>query len=151
METTVQLSRPSELGDWVYQVIRERILNLQYAPGEQLQLEKLADAMRVSRTPVREALLRLEQDGLVRSVARVGFFVTEITDRDMRELFEIRELLESHTASRAALAVTDDDLAELDRLIQRGTASAERGDLDDYLDADADFHSFLIARAIRRL
>jgi DNA-binding GntR family transcriptional regulator len=146
-ETMVEPSRPSALSDWAYHVVRERILNLQYAPGEQLQLERLSEAMQVSKTPVREALLRLEQDGLVRSVTRVGFFVAEITKRDLEELFEIRESLESYTARKAALVLTDDDLAKLDSLIQRGTASAERGDLDDYLEADADFHWLLINRA----
>jgi DNA-binding GntR family transcriptional regulator len=147
MDTIAQTSRPSALSEWAYQVVRERILNLLYAPGEQLQVEKLSEAMQVSRTPIREALLRLEQDGLVRSVARVGFFVVEIAEKDLEELFEVRELLESYAASKAARVLTERDLAELESLIQRGTACADRGDLDDYLDADGDFHGLLIARA----
>ena len=147
MDTLVQASRPSALSDWAYQIIRERILNLLYAPGEQLQVEKLSEAMQVSRTPIREALLRLEQDGLVRSVARVGFFVVEISEKDLEELFEVRELLESYAASKACRCMTESDLAELEKLIQRGTSCAERGDLDDYLDADGAFHGLLIARA----
>ncbi len=147
MDTISQTTRPSALSEWAYQVIRERILNLLYSPGEQLQVEKLSEAMQVSRTPIREALLRLEQDGLVRSVARVGFFVVEIGEKDLEELFEVRELLESYAASKAARIMTEADLAELEGLIQRGTTCAERGELDDYLEADGAFHGLLIARA----
>jgi len=150
MEVQNQLSKPSALKDWAYEIIKEALLSLQMPPGAQLHIEQLADQMGISRTPIREALLRLESDGLVRTVPRVGFFVTEITKRDLEELFELRELLESYAAEKAASLLTDDDLAHIDRLLEISVSAVEQGNLDEFLKAEIAFHAFLIERCDNR-
>lgn len=147
VELSVQRGKPAALTDWAYEVIKEAILTLKIDPGAQLHIDELAEQLNISRTPIREALLRLEQDGLVRMVPRVGFFVTEITKRDLEELFELRELLESHAVKRAALALTDDDITRLTRLYEENAAAMERGDLAQFLQTEIEFHSFLIDHA----
>ncbi len=147
VELPMQRSKPAALTDWAYEVIKDSILTLKINPGAQLHVDELAEQLNISRTPIREALLRLERDGLLRIVPRVGFFVTEITKRDLEELFELRELLESHAVKKAASALTDDDLARLQRLYEENAAATERGDLDTFLQTEIDLHSFLIERA----
>ncbi|HID61791.1 MAG TPA: GntR family transcriptional regulator [Anaerolineae bacterium] len=144
VEVQPQLSKPPALKDWAYKIIKDSILSFRFPPGAQLHIEQLADEMGLSRTPIREALLKLESDGLVRTVPRVGFFVTEITKRDLEELFELRELLESHAAGKIASLLTDDDLAYIDRLLETSVSAVERGDLGEFLKAEIAFHTFLI-------
>jgi len=144
MEVQRQLRKPSALKDWAYGIIKDSILSFRFPPGAQLRIEQLADEMGISRTPIREALLKLESDGLVRTVPRVGFFVTEITKRDLEELFELRELLESYAAGKIAPLLTDDDLAHIKRLLETSVSAVERGDLDEFLKAEIAFHTFLI-------
>lgn len=150
MEVWNQVGKPSALKDWAYDTIKESILNLRIAPGTQLHIEDLADQLGISRTPIREALLRLESDGLVRAVPRVGFFVTEITRRDLEELFELRALLEGHAAERVASVLTGDELAHIDRLLEASVSAVERGDLDRFLEAEIAFHTLLIERTPNR-
>jgi len=150
MKVRNQLGKPSALKDWAYDTIKESILNLRVPPGAQLHIEDLADQMGVSRTPVREALLRLESDGLVRAVPRVGFFVTEITRRDLEDLFELRALLESFAAEKAASLLTDDELARVDRLLEASVSAVEQGDMDRFLETEIAFHTLFIERAPNR-
>nr|MBC7243735.1 GntR family transcriptional regulator [Chloroflexota bacterium] len=147
VELPVRRSKPTALTDWAYGVIKEAILTLKINPGAQLHIDELAEQLNISRTPVREALLRLEQDGLVRIVPRVGFFVTGITKRDLEELFELRELLESHAVKKATSALTESDIAYLKKLYQENAAAMEREDLAQFLQTEIEFHSFLINHA----
>lgn len=82
------------LGEQVYRAIREQIISGRLRPGEKLSDLRLSDALHVSRTPVREALYRLVQEGVVQVYRRRGFAVTSITAQDVRELYEIRLGLE---------------------------------------------------------
>jgi len=91
----------SSVVEVVYQQLREQILSGQLAPGEALSEYRLASALGASRTPVREALRRLESVGLVRSLPHHGVFVRELGIRDVIEIFELREQLESLAARRA--------------------------------------------------
>jgi DNA-binding GntR family transcriptional regulator len=140
-------AKPTALNDWAYESIKNEILNLTYPPGAQLPVEILAERMAISRTPIREALLRLQSDGLVQSVARVGFFVTEITEKDLSELFELRTLLECHAAAKAAPRLTDADIKEVDRLAAQSLAAVDKGDMASFLDVDTRLHSLLIERS----
>ncbi len=139
--------KPAALTDWAYDALKQAILNLEFAPGAQLPVDGLAEQMGISRTPIREALLRLEAEHLVRTVPRVGFFVSEITRRDLEELFELRELLESHATRKAAATLSDDDLAYIDRLLAESEAAVERGELARFQEAEIAFHSLFVERA----
>jgi DNA-binding GntR family transcriptional regulator len=107
-----KMLRPSMKRDDTYTRLRELILN-EYSPGQALSEQELANLIGVSRTPIREALFRLEKDGLITIVPRRGPFVAALTVRDIHELFEVREALELYAAKRAAEQV---DLRELDRI-----------------------------------
>lgn len=139
--------KPAALTDWAYATIRQAILSLEVPPGAQLRVDDLIARMGISRTPVREALLRLEADGLVRTVPRVGFFVTEITQRDLVELFELRELLESYATKRTVATMSDQDLAYIDGVLAQAESAVEQEDLPGFQATEVAFHNFFLERA----
>ena len=113
-----------------YETLKQRVVGGTYAPGAQLKEEHLARELRVSRTPVRAALKRLVEDGLATADPNRGVRVSEWTDFDIAETFELRGLLESHAAELAArrggaqLADRLDDLnQQMDRAIAAGGAA----------------------------
>ncbi len=144
------LPKPGALSEWAYRAIKDEVLHLRIPPGRQLRIEELASQLGISRTPVREALFKLERDGLVQIVPRVGFYVSELTQHDLRELFELREILESRAAERAAQNLTESELEHLQELLVEGTAAVEQGNLARYLEIDIEFHNQLIQHADNR-
>ncbi|ADG06844.1 GntR family transcriptional regulator [Kyrpidia tusciae] len=102
-----------------YETIRGWILEGTLAPGERLREEQLAERLGVSRTPVREALRRLETEGLVRLIPNRGAAVTAYSTADIRHYFDLRVLLEGYAAAQAALYRTSDDVETLRALTHR--------------------------------
>lgn len=123
------LEKPKELKDWAYARIKRDVLTGKYIPGEQLRVEELAETMKISRTPVREALLMLEHESLINVAPRVGFFVKGITKQEIQELFELRELIEGYAAEKAATHLEPKDLEGLEALLREGQGAFDRGDL----------------------
>ncbi len=113
--------------DLVLTALREAILSAALPPGTRLRQEKLAELFRTSRIPVREALRALEYEGLVSSMPRRGFTVTELDADDIEEGYDLRILLESHAVRLAVPLMTDEDLHLLEELYARMVA-AESGD-----------------------
>jgi DNA-binding GntR family transcriptional regulator len=138
-----QLDKPVGLTDWAYEQIKEAILKIYFAPGTQLQIESLVSELGISRTPIREALLRLEKDGLVRVVPRVGFFVKEFTHHDLEELYEVREVLESRAVKNAVSNLSDEDLDLIDQILDLSVTAVQANDVDKFLEVEIQFHNFL--------
>ena len=88
--------------DWVYEEVREAIIDLRLQPGEPLREATIAEQLGVSKTPVREALTRLEQEGLVETTSFKGAVVSGYSAEDLQEIYELRELLEGAAARAAA-------------------------------------------------
>lgn len=143
----VSLPRPAPrraLADEVYEILRESLISQRLAPGARLNLEHLARELHVSNTPVRQALARLEADGLVTKEPYVGFTASPLLDsRTIEELYDLRLLLEPANSSRAAKRRTGDSTATLaaicvkaeQMLDDRSTAHVEALGA-----ADAEFH-----------
>lgn len=140
-------NKPSNLKDWAYDTIKQLILTLNVKPGEQLHIEDLSKKMKVSRTPIREALLKLESEDLVEANARVGFFVKRITKKDLDELFEIREITESYAAKKAALLVKDSDVAWIDKLQKEAVRAVKKGKLNEFNEKEIALHTFIIEKS----
>jgi len=96
-----------------YLLVRERILSGEYPPALRLTEQEIADASGVSRTPVREALQRLQNEGLVRVAANQGAVVVDWSDDDASDVFELRALLEPYGAARAATRIGSDGIERL--------------------------------------
>jgi DNA-binding GntR family transcriptional regulator len=104
------------VGDMVYEVLRESILKGVFQPGERLRQDQLAEAIGVSRIPVRSALLQLESDGLILFNPYRGAVVNKLSPEEMREIYEIRGVLEAHALRKAARAMTPEKLKHLEQL-----------------------------------
>jgi len=140
-------TKPLALKDWAYQILKEDILNFRLPPGTVVRIQSLSEELNISRTPIREALLSLEKEGLVHAESRVGFFVTEITRRDLEELYELRAVLESYAVQTAVPYVTEEDLSRLEYEIETCQTAIEHGELEKFLEADTAFHALLLQRA----
>jgi DNA-binding GntR family transcriptional regulator len=105
--------KPADAVETAYQTIRALIIDGSYASGQHLTGERLAEAVGVSRTPVREALRRLDAEGLVRVVPNQGAYVTGWTAADIDQMFELRTVLEAYATGLATDRLTD---AQIDRI-----------------------------------
>lgn len=100
----------------MYEDLRRAILEGHLQPGERLWEERLAEHYRLSRTPVREVLTRLEVEGLIEQAPHRGCFVRTFSPEELHDIYDMRVLLEGYAARRAALNLTDEQLARLDEL-----------------------------------
>jgi DNA-binding GntR family transcriptional regulator len=128
------------VGDMVYEVLREGILKGVFAPGERLRQDQLAEAIGVSRIPVRSALLQLEADGLITFHPYRGAVVNRLTSDEMREIYELRAVLEEYALRKAAGAMTPERLARLEQLARELNAIA---DGEEYLTRRPEFFAEL--------
>jgi DNA-binding GntR family transcriptional regulator len=120
--------------------IRSKILRGSLAPGDRLSEYSISRELNIGQPTVREALLLLAQQGLVRRIARSGTFVTRLDPREVRDLFQIRGEIEVLAAGLAAGNAGPDDLAELRRYAEEMRAAAPGPDKWAYLQADLAFH-----------
>jgi DNA-binding GntR family transcriptional regulator len=118
-------------------VLRDAILSGQFKPGTVLNEKELAEQLGVSKTPIREGLSLLEHEGLVQTIPRRGYIVTPITVQQIHELFDLRVILESAAAERAALRITDDQVHTLSALVPDLMPA---GEMAKRLDRNIEFH-----------
>ena len=118
-----------KMTDWVCDELREAIVNLRLRPGEPLREAALAEKLGVSKTPLREAFARLEQEGLVETTSFKGAVVTGYSERDLKEIYELRALLEGAAARSAAEHADDATLRALRDVLDRSRALRDAGDL----------------------
>lgn len=128
----------------VYNVIRQAIVSLELVPGEALSEVGLATRYAVSRTPVREALIRLADEGLVEVVPQLGTFVSRISVRDVMEVQFIRETLERASLAHAVARVGRGDGRRLHRILEEQEDAEHAGDLARWFATDQELHRALI-------
>lgn len=157
------LKRPARLGDAIYAAIFERIMSLEIAPGERISVDAVARRLGVSQTPIREALARLESEGLVRKTPLVGYSATPRLGRaELAELYEMRLQLEPYAARKCAQLMPEGVIEELDELCDEMASLANQQGLGPHAQfarLDMTFHdqiaascgNGLIAEALSRL
>jgi DNA-binding GntR family transcriptional regulator len=134
--------------DSAYNELRARILDNRMLPGEQFTEIELATLLKMSRTPVREAMLRLAGEGLVEMRPRHGMRIKSISVVDMREIYEVLMALESIAAGLAAEREDQGDYVERMRVaIRRMDEALERDDRKAWAQADEQFHTLLVEAA----
>jgi len=131
--------------DAVYEALRRNILDGELPPGHRLRSDVLANELKVSRTPVREALRKLESEGLV-DASRSGLVVRQSSEEDLVEIFYLREALEGMAARLAAENATRAEIDELHALFEDMEAVAARGDIALVRKLTGEFH-LLVCRA----
>ncbi len=128
----------------VYTILKDMIIERKLLPGQKISQEKLARDLGISRTPLISALKFLEQEKLVESIPRRGFFVRLFSKEEMVYIFELREVLEGLAARRAAAKITDSQILELDSFFKNFTKQKTISDYKDYAREDRRFHNFVI-------
>lgn len=147
-EGTPAIHRAASLSEEVYEAIFARLMALKIPPGARITVDNLVRELSVSQTPIREALGRLEGEGLVVKTHLVGYSAApQITRRRFNELYQLRLLLEPDAAARAAAAMTDAALAELTEaagVMSRAGGSDERARYSRFARQDALFHDRIL-------
>jgi DNA-binding GntR family transcriptional regulator len=139
------LAPPSRiLSDHIANQLREAIINDQLRPGQRIVEREIAEAMETSRGPVRDALLLLENEGLVVRYPHRGTFVTELSLEDAEEIYTLRQAIESLAVEYVLQRATPEDLAGLDKQVQEMAAEVEAGyALEKATELDMEFHRTL--------
>ena len=122
-----ELSERRTMTDAVYDQLKTAIVELRIPPGEPLREADIAQGLSVSKTPVREALARLEQDGLVELNSFRSAVVTDYTERDLQEIYELREIIEVAAARSAAESMSERGLADLGRIASECMRLSDEG------------------------
>ena len=129
---------------YAYKVLREKILSYKLAPGSKFNQEELAKELGVSRTPVVKALHKLETEGLVDNIPQRGFYVHQLTIKELMELFTLREALEMMIVNSVINKLSEEQLQKLENIIApfHGTWTPQL--IEDYWIADQSFHNTLL-------
>ncbi len=139
----VKLDSYKPLREVVFETLREAIINGVLRPGERLMELQLAEALGVSRTPVREAIRKLELEGFVVMVPRKGAYVAGISLKDITNVFEVRAALEGLAAGLAAERITEEELEELERILVEKAEIIEKGEVARFVECDTRFHDVI--------
>jgi DNA-binding GntR family transcriptional regulator len=142
MDTVTRLERPRPLRDQVHERLRTAILSGQMAPGTPVIEAEIAASLGASRTPVREALRRLESEGLLEPRGLRGTVVREIRADEVQCIYEIREALETLAARRASRRMSESDAVDMDRLLVRLEAAID--DVSEFERIGAEFSDRII-------
>ena len=139
----LQNHRP--LREIVYVELKRQILVGEIAPGTRMMEVELADVMGVSRTPVREAIRKLEKEGLVTIEPRKGAYASNISIKDMVDVLEVRQGLEGMAAAIASGKITERQKADLLNVVEKYKAAVESANIEEIIKYDEEFHSMIIS------
>src|ERR1700689_358208 len=135
-----RVSRRQQLPEEVASYVRELIISGTVKPGEFLRMERIAEQVGVSNTPVREGLLVLKSEGFVQLVPRRGFIVAPFTQQDVRDLFWAQAQLAKEIAARAAKKITPEQVASLEANLEEFSDAVAAGDRERIADLGYSFH-----------
>lgn len=139
----IKLDSYKPLREVVSETMREAIVNGILKPGERLMEIQLAEELGVSRTPVREAIRKLELEGFVVMIPRRGTYVAGLSIKDINEVFEIRTALDVLAAGLAAERITEEELEQMERLMVEIGENIDQGNMDGIITLDSQFHDIL--------
>lgn len=135
------------LREQVYKRLKALVLNGVLPPNKRLIEEKLAEEMGTSRTPVREAIQKLEKEGLIHKLPRGGFAVSVITNENIEEVFGIRSVLEGYAGYLATSRATEEELRALEEIVAREERCLKDSNIDEVVRMNTEFHDLLYRTA----
>lgn len=139
----VNMNEYLPLRDVVFNTLRQAILKGELAPGERLMEIQLAERLGVSRTPIREAIRKLELEGLVLMIPRKGAEVAKISEKSLRDVLEVRRSLEELAIELACQRMTEEEVAALERTQEEFKAAVARGDAMKIAETDEAYHDVI--------
>ena len=131
------------LRDVVFNTLRQAILKGELAPGERLMEIQLADRLGVSRTPIREAIRKLELEGLVLMIPRKGAEVAKISEKSLRDVLEVRRALEVLAVELACQRMTEEDIKKLESAQEDFKAAVDKGEAMAIAETDEHYHDII--------
>lgn len=142
-ELKVNMNEYLPLRDVVFNTLRQAILKGELEPGERLMEIQLADRLGVSRTPIREAIRKLELEGLVLMIPRKGAEVAKISEKNLRDVLEVRRSLEELAIELACERMTEDDMENLEAAQEAFRQAVETGDPMTIAETDEAYHDVI--------
>lgn len=141
----LKLDKYKPLREIVFESIRGAILSGSLKPGERLMEVQVAEKLGVSRTPIREAIRKLELEGLVVMIPRKGAYVADLSIKDITDALEIRAALEGLAAGLASMRITEEEIEELELTAVEFHKAIEQEDYDLMIQRDIEFHAKIFA------
>ena len=145
MDFEVNMNEYLPLRDVVFNTLRKAILRGELKPGERLMEIQLANKLGVSRTPIREAIRKLELEGLVLMIPRKGAEVAQITEKNMQDVLEVRKALEELSVQLACERITPEQVEEMKMAAEDFRKDLKSGDVTKIAEADVKFHDIIFA------
>ena len=139
----VNMNEYLPLRDVVFNTLRQATLRGELKPGERLMEIQLANKLGVSRTPIREAIRKLELEGLVLMIPRKGAEVAEITEKSLRDVLEVRRALEELSVQLACEKITKEEIRELERVAKEFQQVVKSSDITEIAEVDVRFHDII--------
>ncbi len=140
----IEIEQYKPLRDIVFETLRTAILEGGLKPGERVMEVQLAEKLGVSRTPVREAIRKLELEGLLVMIPRKGAYVADVSIKDVLNVLEVRASLEGLAASLAAERITEEEVEKLKQSAEQFEAMNKENDREGMILKDTEFHSVLL-------
>ena len=144
MENNLKIEGYELLNQKVYRVLKTEIVKGFLEPGTKLLENKIAEEMQVSRTPVREAMQKLVAEGFVKTTPNQTMVVTEVSPEDVKEVLQIRGVLEGLAARIAAKKINRQEIVELENIISQMSLHVTKKDLSSYCQVDDEFHNLIL-------
>ncbi len=138
------LQRHKPLRDLVYDELKMKIMMGAISPGTRMMEVELAEEMGVSRTPVREAIRKLEKEGLISIEPRRGAYASSLSSQDMVDILEVRQTMEGLAADLATTRFSDEQKKELQRVSESFDEAVESGDMQQMIALDTLFHHLIV-------
>lgn len=138
--------QPNSISDHVYGELKKDIIEGALQPGSRLIVLEIAGRYRISQAPVREALERLKQEGLIVGQPNKGSVVANITAKEIRDIFELREIIEGFAVKQTMPRLTEDDFRLLGDILKRMDTAVQERDNLKILERDMEFHGFFYER-----
>lgn len=137
----------SALTDQIYEILKQRIINLELKPGTKVDISSLASEFDVSETPIRDALKKLSKDDLIKTESRRGYYVVRLSKKDILEIYDLRKLLESHALESSIRNIESSELRRLKRVWTRlSEVDLQDTDRSKFYLTDQEFHLKIIKK-----
>ena len=147
IERSQEARKRKLLREHVYTGVKTAIISGDFQPGKRLIEERLAADMTTSRTPVREAIQKLEKEGLIFRLPRGGFAVKAVTEAEVEEVLGLRSVLEGYAGYLATSRITDHEMRQLEEIIAQEDECLKNLNVDEFIRLDGEFHDVLYKAA----
>ncbi|MBB6735655.1 GntR family transcriptional regulator [Cohnella zeiphila] len=147
MEVSEPRDHPTSLSEHIYLSLKRKIMKGELPPGHRLLVLDIAKTFEVSQAPVREALERLKQEGLIVGRMNKGSAVSEITTGEIRDIYELRLMIEGQALRAMMLSQTPEDIAYLEQILERMKQAIDENDSYRLVDLDMQFHGYFYRRS----